>query len=176
MNKLGKSTLSLTLSAAMLSSIVGVASANPASNSQSVAVVADSTIHNLVPYPPEEVITPFGTIPPFSVYIHNLNNGNYNYTVTKLGAYIYTDKWIQGRSSVSVSIEGLEFTPYGDTPMGPITIECYSSSGLVATRTVDIASGSRSATFSSLNTSTNYYYSFSVPNTGALYKFSGSFG
>jgi hypothetical protein len=74
---------------------------------------------------------------------------------------------------MSVSVSNWVVKEYYGGTRNSLTVEVYSSSGLVASRTLTMNGTSGSASFSGLNSNTNYYVRFSVPNNGNKYSFNG---
>lgn len=68
-------------------------------------------VHELNPEPPSmSEIQPFGAKPPTSsTGTHSLKtDGKYSYTVTEVGAQVYTDRWLTGADEIDVSVNGFE--------------------------------------------------------------------
>ncbi|MCZ1265398.1 hypothetical protein DC345_30215 [Paenibacillus taichungensis] len=143
------------------------------------AVSADSTVHTLPTVPPASsaVITPFGAnAPGSSASSHDLTASNYNYQVSEVGAQVYTDKWLTGSTTMSVSVTNVKNV--GETPgnLNGVNVAIFNSSNKqVAIKNIDLSkSTSGSVSFSGLTSSSKYYVEFSVPRSGLKFSFNGT--
>lgn len=149
----------------------------------STPVKVQNTINELVPTAPTAPsgggITTYGSKPPSSsASTHNISISDYNYQVSKIGAQLYTDKFLTGKTSMRITVKNWKvLIDYGITPT-TLTITLYDSSGkkIASPQGVpmDKYYNSNSVYFSGLNKSTKYYVKFSVLTNNQTYSFNGS--
>ncbi|KZN99329.1 hypothetical protein [Bacillus badius] len=164
-----KKIATVLLSSALLFSPVAL-------NSQTEA----STLNQLVPIAPSDSeigsMQPYGMNPPTSsASTHDISVSTYNYQVSKVGAQVYTDKFIKGKTTMKISVKNWKVLNSHGGTSNSLTLTVYNSSGKkVAGKTITISKGSGSASFSGLSSSTKYYVKFSVPLNSNTYSFNGS--
>ncbi|MCK6075253.1 fibronectin type III domain-containing protein [Paenibacillus silvae] len=142
------------------------------------AVSADSSVHNLPSVPPvsdANVIVPFGSDKPSSsASTHDISVSSYNYQVQKVGAQVYTDKWLTGSTTMKVSVLDWTLVNDGGGSTNKLLISVYSANGLVANKEIN-PNNTFSASFTGLNKSTKYYVKFSVTTGNEnTYSFNGA--
>lgn len=122
-------------------------------------------------------IEPQGANPPSGFAdTHDLSVSDYNYQVTNIGYRVYTSKWLTGVSSIKISVSNWKLLEeYHGATKDQLTLRVYNSSKkLVDSKTITIYSGSGSATFSGLSSTSKYYVCFEVPTNSNRYSFDGS--
>ncbi len=119
--------------------------------------------------------------PPLSAETVNLTQNNYKYDVTSIGYRVYTNKWITGATSISVSVADWKLLEeYTGAEKSKLTIAVYDTSdNVVAKNTMSITwgndnTGYGSMTLSGLNASSRYYVLFEVPTNSNRYSFYGT--
>ncbi|WP_375199169.1 hypothetical protein [Bacillus sp. RS11] len=107
---------------------------------------------------------------------HNISKSAYNYQVSKVGAQVYTDKFITGKKSMEITVKNWEVKTNWNIPGQKLTITLYDSSDkVIDSETVDMTNRkSDSVSFSGLSASSKYYVEFSVPQNKQTYSFDGS--
>jgi hypothetical protein len=107
---------------------------------------------------------------------HNIGVSAYNYQVQRVGAAVFTDKLLTGKTSMRITANNWKCSvSHGLNTSNQLTLTVFNSSGSqVATRTVTVHGGSASHTFTGLNRNTKYYVRFSVPTNGNIYSFNGA--
>ncbi|MEB4820303.1 hypothetical protein [Bacillus thuringiensis] len=143
----------------------------------------EGEVHNLLTTPPSGIIdntnlkddVQRGPSPPGSnASLHNIGISSYSYQVGKVGAQIYTDKWLTGQSTMRISINNWRVLDnYGGTS-NQVTVKVYNSSGSVVRSETRNAYDSSAVYFSGLSSSQKYYVGFHVPTNGNTYSFNGS--
>lgn len=145
-------------------------------NSQAEA----STLNQLIPTAPADsgyggTETYGAKVPTSKASTHNISTSAYNYQVEKVGAQVYTDKFIKGKKTMKVSVSNWKVLKNLGGGSNKVTVTLYNSSKKkISSKTITIKSGSGSTSFSSINASTKYYVMFSVPLNGNQYSFNGS--
>lgn len=146
-------------------------------NSQAKA----STVNELISAPPSESentggIQPYGAKPPASgASTHDLSISAYNYQVEKVGAQVYTDKFLKGKTTMNVSVKNWKLIVAYAGTSNQVTVTVYNSSGKkVDSNTITIKNNTGSTSFSGLSKTTKYYVKFSVPLNSNTYSFDGS--
>lgn len=117
----------------------------------------------------------FGAKPPkSSASIHDLSTSSYNYQAKDMGYRLYTDKWIKGSTSITISvIDWKLLESYGGID-NKLTLRVYDSSNKqVASKTITVNSDT-STTIKGLSSSQKYYVCFEVPTNNNRYSFYGS--
>ncbi|MGF6354093.1 hypothetical protein ABIE27_002003 [Paenibacillus sp. 4624] len=137
---------------------------------------ADSSVHTLSTVPPtsSNVIVPFGANEPgINASTHNLSTSSYNYQVTRIGAKLYTEKWLTGSSTMKVTVENVENV--GSTPgaLSGVNVAVYKNQ-LVSIKNISKPTRIGSVSFSGLDSSKKYYVEFTVPTSGRLFSFNGT--
>ncbi|CAM3298773.1 hypothetical protein FITA111629_15165 [Filibacter tadaridae] len=139
--------------------------------------VEASSVNQLVPTAPidSEEYVPYGAKPPgSSASTHNISISRYNYQVARVGAQVYTDKFINGKTRMSIYVNNWKVLDDLGGSNNEMTIVLNNSSHkTIASYTVTIKNGSASAHFVGLNASTKYYITFVVPTNGNKYSFNG---
>ena len=146
--------------------------------SMCMQVSAKEEVYTLSPTPPAiSEIEPQGANPPSGFAdTHDLSVSDYNYQVTNIGYRVYTSKWLTGVSSIKISVSNWKLLEeYHGATNNQLTLRVYNSSKkLVDSETITIYSGSGSATFSGLSSTSKYYVCFEVPTNSNRYSFDGS--
>ncbi|MFJ8520714.1 hypothetical protein [Lysinibacillus xylanilyticus] len=142
-------------------------------------IIEDETdINELVTYAPSEFsIMPRGMEKPGkNASSHDISVSAYNYQVEKVGAQVYTDKFIKGKKSMTVTVKKWDIKTDWGIAKNKLTITLYDSSGKkVSSDSVTMAQGgSDSVSFTGLSASTKYYVMFSVELNKQTYSFNGS--
>jgi hypothetical protein len=128
--------------------------------------------------PPPEGFVPYGaSAPSSSASTHDLSVSAYNYQVQEVGAQVYTDKWLTGKSSMKVTVLNWKLVTQGDIRFPTtttVTLTVYNSSG-TAVASCDLNTAYTSYyTFTGLSSIVKYYVKFSVPLNEHTYSFNGS--
>lgn len=139
---------------------------------------AETDINELVTSAPSEIsIMPRGMDKPGKkASSHDISVSAYNYQVEKVGAQVYTDKFITGKKSMKITVKDWKITTDWAIAKNTLTITLYDSSGKkVSSDSVTmVKDGSDSVSFTGLNASTKYYVMFSVELNKQTYSFNGS--
>ena len=139
--------------------------------------IEDNTLNELVPYVPleEGEVGIYGANPPgFFASTHDISVNAYNYQVIKVGSELFTDKFIKGKTSMTVNLKDWDYSDYPAPVASSVTVTLYTSSGKVSGKTLSVSGGTGSVNFTGLNASTKYYVGFTVPRNGVTYSFNGS--
>lgn len=141
-------------------------------------VSAKEEVYTLSPTPPaiSGVETRGANPPTIFADTHDLSVSGYNYQVTDMGYQVFTSKWLTGASSIKISVSNWTLIKqYHGATSNQLTLKVYNSSKkLVDSKTITISSGSGSATFTGLTSSSKYYICFEVPTNSNRYSFDGS--
>ncbi|MCC2346627.1 hypothetical protein LKM13_21475 [Bacillus anthracis] len=106
--------------------------------------------------------------------VHNIDKNSYNFQVDKVGAQVYTDKWLKGKKTMTVDVENFTVTKFQGGTKNELYITLYNSKGKeVDSKTLYVNKAS-SVKFSGLDSSEKYFVKFSVPINGNTYSFNGS--
>ncbi|MEI5913492.1 hypothetical protein [Bacillus albus] len=106
--------------------------------------------------------------------VHNIDKNSYNFQVDKVGAQVYTDKWLTGKKTMTVDVENFTVTKFQGGTKNELYITLYNSKGKeVDSKTLYVNKAS-SVKFSGLNSSEKYFVKFSVATNGNTYSFNGS--
>lgn len=134
--------------------------------------------HELTPTPPISGGGSFSTNgmnPPNSdSSSHNLSVSPYNYQVHQVGAQIYTDKILYGKTSMKVLVSNYEIIS-GTGPKSNLYVYLYKANGTFVDK-YSLGSGYTSSyTFTGLDKNTKYFVGWSVTNAGNnKYAFDGT--
>ncbi|MGM9612113.1 MAG: hypothetical protein ACI3XZ_01285 [Butyricicoccus sp.] len=150
----------------------------------SASAVNQNDVHILQDVPPaSEEIMPYGANPPSSSNgTHDLSSSDYDYTVTSVGAQVYTDRWLTGAKSIKCSVLGYRHTD-GTTLLNyeAVTFSVYNSKGkLVSSNYADLGrwagedNGYGSCIVTGLSSSEKYYVKISVTQDNITRAFSGT--
>ena len=113
-----------------------------------------------------------GASKPNSKNVVDLSEDSYDFNVTSIGYRVYTNYWFTGTDTITVCVENWSKLS-GSAPTNELTVELYSSGGLVGTYTMDMDYGSDAVDFTNLSSSMKYYVLFEVPTNGNRYAFDG---
>lgn len=175
-----KLTTTLLSSALLISPITSISQAEASTQNTPIEVNETNTLNTLVPTIPtdsELIIVPYGAEKPDkNASTHDISISAYNYQVAKVGAQVYTDKFIKGKTSMKVTVNNWTITKYHGVAKNDLTITLYNSSGKkISSKTLSMTEDrSNSASFTGLSTSTKYYVEFSVELNEQTYSFDGS--
>ena len=143
-----------------------------------MSVSAKEEVYTLSPTPPaiSGVETRGANPPANSADTHDLSVSEYNYQVTKIGYQVFTSKWLTGADSIKISVSNWDtIDEHPGATKNELTLKVYNSSKkLVESKTITISSGSGSATFKDLTSSSKYYICFEVPTNSNTYSFNGT--
>lgn len=116
-----------------------------------------------------------GSSKPNSKKVHDLSDSTYNYTVSSIGARVYTNTWFTGTTKICVNVDNWErLTGSDQAESYSLTVSLYNSKSRVAINTLAMGSGSNTVSFTNLEATGKYYVLFSVPTNGNRYSFDGS--
>lgn len=150
--------------------------------SPTINVYASEERYSLQTTPPalnhEGGISVYGSNPPSSgADIHNLSISAYSYQVERIGAALYTSKWMTGASSIHISVEDWTLETYNPgATNNRLTVSVYDSKKNFVASTTIIIDGRflvGSGDIDGLDSSQKYYVRFSVPTNGNIYSFYG---
>ena len=138
-------------------------------------------VHELISSPPttSTTIQPFGAKPPTkSSGTHMLESGSYSYSVSAVGAQVYTDRWLMGADKIDVSV--YNFKRVDDSALqvyDNVTVTVYNEKGKkVDTEQLDCYENPRGGvlTVSTPGYGEKFFVCFSVKHTDCKFSFSGS--
>lgn len=139
--------------------------------------VEASSVNQLISTAPmdSEEYVPYGASKPgSSASTHNISISPYNYQVARVGAQVYTDKFLSGKTYMSIYVNNWKILKDLGGSKNQMTIYLRNSKHKeIARYPLTIKNGSASAHFVGLNASTKYYIEFSVPTNGNQYSFNG---
>lgn len=175
-----KKITTVLLSSALLISPLAFASQAEANIlDQPVSTVSSDSeiVDELVPTPPVSQEF-YGAKPPSSsADTHDLSKSAYNYQVERVGAQVYTSKFLTGKTSMTVTVKNWSVEAKDDIyATNELTVLVYDADTKksVGKKLITIAGGEGSHTFTGLSSSKKYYIEFSVFTSGYKYSFNGS--
>ncbi|TKI83108.1 hypothetical protein [Bacillus mycoides] len=106
--------------------------------------------------------------------VHNIEKNSYNYQVAKVGAQVYTDKWLKGKKTMTVNVHNFKVTKYQGGKSDELDITLYDSKDKIVDSKTLYVNKASSVKFSGLSSSEKYYVKFSVLQNRNTYSFDGS--